>query len=173
MMIEEKIKKQLAILAAGIEVEKFGIEFYTRTSACVKDRNGALLLRSLGEDERKHREYLETQMRRLAPALEPEIVEPEQKYISRLPSEVFPLESGETCFALEDEIRTLEIGIQVERSSVEMYTEAADLVTEPETREVLQRLVRWEQSHWNILEENLHSLKRGGTWYGYVPILDG
>ncbi len=168
-----EIKKQLSILAAGIEVEKFGAEFYTRTSPAVRDKNGSLLLKGLGEDEKKHRKYLEMQMLRLAPGLDPQTVEPENKYIGRIPGEMFMPPGGGTFFTPDDEIKALEIGIQVEKNSIEMYSEARDLVREPELKEIFGRLVRWEEGHRDVLEENLHYLRRGGTWYGYTPILDG
>jgi rubrerythrin len=41
------------------------------------------------------------------------------------------------------------------------------------TRATLEELAKWEHRHKEILEENLRSLKLGGAWYGYGPILEG
>ena len=172
MDMEETLRKQLSLLAAGVRVERFGINFYNSTAECVKDKNGKLLLKSLGNDEVKHEEFLVKQIHRLAPGIKVADIEPDPKYMAQIPK-VFPSSSGETCFAAEDEIRTLELGIQVEKNSYKMYSEGAELTQDPELKETFERLARWEKGHQKILEENLVYLRRGGTWYGYLPILDG
>ncbi len=35
------------------------------------------------------------------------------------------------------------------------------------------RLIKLKEEHLNVLEDGVSHLRRGGSWYGYVPILDG
>jgi rubrerythrin len=170
---EENLRRQMSILAAAIQVEKYGYEFYTAMSKCIKDKNGKIILKSLAEDESQHRAWLERQIDRISPGKNPATITPDQSYIRLIPSKIFPSTTGETCLVLEDEIKGLEIGVQIEKNSVRMYSEAADLSSDPETRVVMLRLANWEKGHQKILEENLQYLRRGGSWYGYTPILDG
>jgi hypothetical protein len=38
---------------------------------------------------------------------------------------------------------------------------------------LFNELVDWEKEHLELLKENLRMLKNEGSWYGYVPILEG
>jgi rubrerythrin len=65
------------------------------------------------------------------------------------------------------------MAIEVEKASVRMYEEVAGLTQDLELKMLMQRLATWEKEHQRLLEDNLGYLKRGGSWYGYNPILDG
>ena len=73
----------------------------------------------------------------------------------------------------QDEIEALEAAIEVEKRSARLYEEVAAAADDHELRSIMERLARWERGHQRILEDNLHYLRRGGSWYGYTPILDG
>jgi rubrerythrin len=74
---------------------------------------------------------------------------------------------------LEDEVRALEVGIQVEISSVKMYRGAAIMVEEPGVKRLLQQLTEIEDGHRKLLEDSMQLLRDKGAWYGYSPILEG
>jgi rubrerythrin len=162
----------LGILAAARQIEEFGIEFYRRFSECVRDENGAALLRGLGRDEEQHKEHVEREMRRLSPDMDPAKVSPGRSLLGIVPEKAFPF-PPDRCMTLEDEVKALEIGIQVEVSSVKMYRGAALLVEEPGVKGLLEKLTGIEEGHRKLLEESMQLLRDKGAWYGYSPILEG
>jgi len=171
-MSESDTSTALSILAAALRIEKFGIEFYRRFSECVSDERGAALLRGLGRDEEHHREELEREMRVLSPGTDPASVRPVQNLLGIAPEEAFPFPT-DRCLKLEDEIKALEVGIQVEVRSVQMYRDATLLVDEPGVKALLERLATIEEGHRKLLEDNMQMLRNEGAWYGYSPILEG
>jgi rubrerythrin len=162
----------LGILAAARQFEVFGIEFYRRFSECVSDENGSALLRGLGRDEEQHKEHVEREMRRVAPDKDPADVSPGRSLLGIVPEKAFPF-PPDRCMALEDEIKALEVGIQVEISSAKMYRGAALLVEEPGVKHLLEKLTGIEEGHRKLLEQSMHLLRDKGAWYGYSPILEG
>jgi len=165
--------RQLSILAAAIEIEKFGYSLYMNTSECVKDGKGAALLRGLARDEKEHRRILEEEIARISPSADVSTIEPAEEYVKLIPERVFPAELGSKCSTLEGEIEAVEIGIEVEKRSIQMYNEAVGLVTDSKAKTVLADLGKWEGTHKAALEQSLHMLKTEGSWYGYTPILEG
>ncbi|MCG7845025.1 MAG: ferritin family protein [Methanomassiliicoccales archaeon] len=162
----------MGILAAARRIEEFGIEFYQRFSECAREENGAALLRGLARDEGQHKEYIEKEMRRIAPGTDLSTVRPTHTLLEIVPEKAFPFPL-DRCLTLEDEIAALEIGIQVEIRSIEMYRGAALMVEEAGVRALLEKLTHIEEGHRKLLEENLHMLRDEGAWYGYSPILEG
>ena len=90
-----------------------------------------------------------------------------------MPAKAFPDLPEGSCLSPKDEIAAVEMAIGVEKASVRMYEEVARLTNDMELKMLMQRLVQWEREHQRVLEDNLEYLKRGGSWYGYTPILDG
>jgi rubrerythrin len=78
-----------------------------------------------------------------------------------------------SCLTLEDEIAAIQKGIEVEVNSIKMYQDALDKAIDPKTKSTFEELLRWEFRHRELLEENMRTLKLGGAWYGYGPILEG
>jgi rubrerythrin len=170
---EEVLNRQLAILAAAVRVEIFGHDFYMRMSECIRDKEGKLILKSLAGDEEAHKLWLERQIDRISPGKAVDSIAPDPRYAAVVPQRIFPNVPEGACISAEDEIKGVEMAIEVEKASVRMYTEVADMTKDMELKMLMQRLAHWEKGHQKILEDNLHYLKRGGSWYGYTPILDG
>jgi rubrerythrin len=168
----QNIEMSVSILKAALEIEKFGIEFYHNFSTCVKEAQGAALLRSLMEDEKKHKEVLEKQISYFQSKCDSVCVTASSEYLNIVPSRVF-IPKQDSCMLLQDEINALEKGLEVERKSIAMYTEAEERVEDAELKKTLHSLANWEVTHRKLLEENLRLLKLEGAWYGYGPILEG
>jgi rubrerythrin len=162
----------LSVLAAALRIEEFGMEFYRRFSECVGEGKGAALLRGLSRDEGEHREFILREMRRISPGTEVGSIRPASSLMGIVPEEVFPF-PADHCLTLEDEIGALEMGIQVEERSIEMYRKAALMVDDPGTKSLLERLVGMEEGHRKLLQDNMYMLRNEGSWYGYTPILEG
>jgi rubrerythrin len=163
----------LSVLSAARQIEIFGIHFYSKVATCVADENGKALMRSLGADERTHKETIEEVMQHLAPGVDLDGIEPEKDILDILPKKVFPFPPEGTCLKVDDEIRAVQIGLDVEIASVKMYQDAAGMVDDPKIRNILVTLTRIEEKHKILLESSLMMLKTDGSWYAYTPILEG
>lgn len=167
-----RAEMSVAVLKTALAIEEFGIKFYTDLGECVADEGGSALMRSLGSDEKEHARIIQKEMDRLMGSDEREGIVPVQEYLDVLPSKVFTKPAG-SCLTLQDEIAALQKGIEVEISSIKMYQDALAKALDPRTKTTLEELARWEFRHREILEENMRTLKLGGAWYGYGPILEG
>ena len=163
----------LSILAAARQIEIFGIQFYSKLATCVADENGKALMRSLGADERTHKETIEEVMMHLSPGLDLDEVEPEKDLLNILPKRVFPFPPEGACLTVKDEIQAVQIGLDVEISSIRMYQDASAMVDDARIRNILITLTKIEDKHRILLESSLHMLKTEGNWYAYTPILEG
>jgi rubrerythrin len=170
---ELTLNRQLSILAAAVKVEIYGRDFYLRMSECIKDKAGKLILQSLAEDEQEHRNWLAHQIDRIFPGKDVNTITPDPRYAGIVPQRVFPDLAPGACLSAQDEIKGVKMAIEIEKASIRMYTEVADLAKDLELKMLMQRLAHWEKGHQKVLEDNLHYLERGGSWYGYTPILDG
>jgi rubrerythrin len=168
----ESVEMGISILKAALEIEKFGIEFYHNFSTCVKEARGAALLRSLMEDEKKHKAILEKEIAHFQSQCDASCVLPSAAYLDIVPNRVF-IPKPNSCMLLEDEISALEKGVEVEKMSIAMYVEAEGKVDDQHLKGTLGTLAKWEVTHRELLEKNLRLLKLEGAWYGYGPILDG
>jgi len=168
----ESVEMGISILKAALEIEKFGIEFYHNFSTCVKEARGAALLRSLMEDEKKHKAILEKEIAHFQLQCDVSCVQPSAAYLDIVPNRVF-IPKPNSCMLLEDEISALEKGVEVEKMSIAMYVEAEGKVDDSHLKGTLSTLAKWEVTHRDLLEKNLRLLKLEGAWYGYGPILDG
>jgi rubrerythrin len=162
----------LSILAAARQIEIFGIQFYSKLATCVADENGKALMRSLGADERTHKETIEEVMMHLHPGLDLDQVEPEKELLEILPKKVFPFPPEGACLTVKDEIRAVQIGVDVEIASVKMYQDASSMVRDLRVKNILITLTKIEEKHKILLESSLMMLKTDGSWYAYTPILD-
>ncbi len=163
------VQRLLSALAAAWRIEDYGVELYIAMSERVRDKEGSIILRSLAQDEARHRAWLENEIDRIFPGRSVRDIEPDPAYgIS--PSKVFAVPDEMTP---QDEIAGLEAAIEVEKRSVQLYESVAAAADDRELKSLMERLARWERGHQRILEDNLHYLRRGGSWYGYTPILDG
>ena len=172
-MLSSKPVTALSILAAARQIEIFGIQFYSKLATCVADENGKALMRSLGADERTHKETIEEVMLHLSPGLDLDEVEPEKDLLNILPKRVFPFPPEGACLTVKDEIQAVQIGLEVEISSIRMYQDASALVDDARIRNILITLTKIEDKHRILLESSLHMLKTEGSWYAYTPILEG
>lgn len=169
----KKADERVGILLAAMAVEEFGVEYYGRLAKCIPEPEGKALMRSLGRDEEGHRRKIEAELVRVLEGTAVSGVGSSEDILGIVPSGPFPFFEKDNCLLAEDEIKALEIGIEVEKRSIAMYRDAAGRVSERKLRELLVLLQKVEEGHLRLLEENMHMLRTEGAWYGYRPILDG
>jgi len=156
------------VLAAAIEFEKFGIEYYTKFQELVGDDKAKALMRSLASDETEHASILEKQLKALggtAPAVS-------QKTLDKGLAEIFPDKAKKGSIAVNDSISAIKMGISIEERSFSYYSKNAKSV-DKKLKDIFDKLAMMEKGHRELLEENLHYLENDGSWFGYVPILEG
>ncbi|MCQ5375995.1 MAG: ferritin family protein [Methanomassiliicoccales archaeon] len=169
----DEARDKISILVAAIEIERFGYEYYMQLSKCVKDERGSALFRGLARDEEMHRSMIESEIHRIQPDAKLSELKPLKRYAGLIPQKIFSENLQENCRSVEGEIKIIEVGISVEDNSIRLYTDAASITSDSNVKALLERLAKWEEGHKKLLEENIHMLKLEGTWYGYVPILEG
>lgn len=155
-------------ISAAIQFEEFGAEYYLRFKDLVADKEAKVLMGSLASDEKEHAAMLTRELQALggsAPAARPEEV---RKGLA----EMFPDGVGEGHLGASDAISAIKLGIRTEERSVEFYSKSG-AAAGPGLKEVFGRLERMEREHLRMLQDNLHYLESDGSWFGYVPILEG
>lgn len=155
------------ILAAAIEFERFGVEYYSRFMELVADDKAKPLMKSLSEDEKEHASILEKELTRLGGKVKPAPKETLAKGLA----EIFPERIRRGSIATKDAIAAIKLGIRTEERSIDFYSKNA-AATGPKLKDTFAKLEKMERGHKELLEENLKYLENDGSWYGYLPILD-
>ena len=163
------------IFEKAIKIEIFGYEYYTKLKNLVSDNQGKGLMGFLANAEEEHKDSLIKKCEMFG--MEPEITE-----LGSLIADVLMDEGQEKIFKnlMEknelsnlDAMEALKLGMKVEANSIKFYKDNANKSPEPEVVALFNELSAWEQEHLELLKENLRMLRDEGSWYGYVPILEG
>jgi rubrerythrin len=157
------------ILLTAIAIERYGQEFYARFGEAVPDRKGKALMKGLGGDEREHEELLTEHYKSLFKRAPPKKIGVDIG--ARAVKEIFALKKEKE--RKDPTIGILQIGILVEKKSVDFYTDNAAKVTDDKLKGLLVALIDIEKGHMALLEENLFHMRQEGSWWGYAPILEG
>ena len=155
------------VISTAVELEEFGAEYYLRFRDMVSGKDAKALMTSLASDEKEHAAILTRKLQALGgnpPAIDPEKVREGLK-------EIFP-EGAEGHLAVKDSITAIKLGIRTEERSIEFYSRNG-AEAGPGLKEVFSRLETMEREHLRLLQDNLHYLESDGSWFGYVPILEG
>ena len=168
-------EESIEILQKAVEIEIFGNYYYEKLKLAVDSNEGRALLSYLADAENEHKERLESMLHRFGGgAFKTEI--------DALIADILMEEGSKRIFKdlMEkskldkmDAIEAVRLGIGVENRSIDFYAENAKKSYEPDMVALFEELTNMEKEHLEILNENLRNLKNEGTWYGYVPILEG
>ena len=156
------------IISTAIEFEKFGAEYYLRFKDLVEEKEAKALMGGLASDEKEHAAVLTRELQ----ALGGKAKAPTKKEVEEGLAKIFPEGARKGKLAVKDSISAIKLGIRTEERSVEFYSKNASAAG-PGVKEVFSRLERMEREHLRLLQENLRYLEDDGSWFGYVPILEG
>lgn len=156
------------VIATAVEFEKFGAEYYLRFKDLVEEKDAKALMASLARDEQEHAAVLTRELQSLGGKANA----PTKKEVEKGLAKMFPEKGRKGGLSVKDSISAIELGIRTEERSVEFYSKNA-AAAGPGVKEVFSRLEKMEREHLRLLQENLHYLKNDGSWFGYVPILEG
>lgn len=164
----EDIKK---VLMTAIGIERYGHDFYIRFSEAISDKEGKALMKGLARDEKEHENSLINEYSRIIGKEVPKNIEIDYEHGSAVIEKIFGSEWGK--MENEDSFAALEKGIETEQKSIDFYQAQGEKAKDKALVELFQYLVKVEIGHKSLLEENLFRLKQDGSWWGYVPILEG
>jgi rubrerythrin len=164
---------EISALLAAAKIEEWGKEFYRRIADCVADDASRILLSSLARNEAEHQAELEAQIARLAEGVDLSQVTPDDRYMDIIPTAVFPFPPQGACLNLKDEVRVMEEAVLIETRKGEMFKDIAERATDCRLQAAMSKLYELNRVQKDALNEDLFYLRRGGAWYGYLPLLDG
>lgn len=169
--MEEEVK----ILQKAMGIEEFGFYYYKKLEKAVDNQEGKALLVFLANAEKEHRETLELMLGEFG---EKPKSEPMEKLVDNIImnpgiQRIFKDLMEKKKISNVDAVEAVKLGIDVEKKSIAFYSKNAQSVVKPEMAELFSNLTKMEEGHLKILEENLRNLQSEGSWYGYVPILEG
>ena len=157
------------VIAAAIEFERFGKEFYMRFHDLVSDPKAKALMKGLANDEEEHAALLTKELEALGEAVSSE---PSRDVVEKGLEKIFPHSILKNSIETKDAISAVKLGMDTERRSIDFYSQHA-ASSSGKLRTVFEELEKMERNHLALLEENLEHLQEDGVWYGYVPILEG
>lgn len=150
------------IVDSGVQMEKDGIEYYSKLAESATNPLARQMFESFAQDEKNHVLWLE----KLAAKEQVEIEEPEQVYV-RL-REIFqnaPDELKETAKASEDDTQALKIAIGMEVKSKEAYEKWAEELDDPQAKALCKKLAQFEEMHRQAFVNTEEYLNRTGDWF--------
>ncbi|UCE90950.1 MAG: ferritin family protein [Methanobacteriota archaeon] len=156
------------VLAAAIEFERFGREYYLRFHELVADTKAKALMKGLAHDEEEHAAILTKELEAQGASAEL----PPREMLEEGLAKIFPHSILRNSIETKDAISAIKLGIETEQRSIDFYSEQAE-VAEGGLKETFAMLAKMEREHLELLQENLEHLQEDGVWYGYVPILEG
>ena len=156
------------IISVAVEFEKFGAEYYLRFRDLVADSEAKALMKSLASDEEGHAAVLTRELQALGGTAK----SPDRKEVDKGLAEVFPEKVRMGELSIEDSISAIKLGIRTEERSIDYYAKNA-AAAGPGLTDIFSKLESMEREHLRILQENLRYLEDDGSWFGYVPILEG
>jgi rubrerythrin len=166
-------------LTRFLKVERDGYYFYTKAAELVREPLGKEMFESLAGDEVEHAKKLTAQYRSLlgegewlpSDKLQAAMEEPGE-------DEIFPADDADIEQRIGEgttDLAALNIAIEMEKASYEMYADAAREATDKNAKELYEHLAEEEQNHLALVENSSEYLGRTGFWFQSQekPIFEG
>jgi len=156
----------LQVLELAMDRERGGREFYLKAAASSSDRKGKQMFEWLARQEEAHLKLLTQQRDALTSSgswLRPQAgVTEEPVAKSEFPQQS---EAWGKVQATAGELDALKVGIQAEKDSIALYSQAPQIADHPEAKAMFQRLVKEEQGHLDLLESEYEWLRKSKTYF--------
>lgn len=159
------------IFATAIEIEMTGLETYLRFGMRTKDVTGKNMYMRLAKDELEHLRIFEEYRSRVLAGQELGAAPSEMKPITFVRPELRKVDAQTKGEEHADELTALQTALDLERRSIEFYTNWASKTTDPELRRLLVQLKEVEESHFDLIQAEIDSLTGTGFWFG-IPEFD-
>ena len=159
----------LAVLRDAVAMELEGKDFFELAAKTVKHPRAKEMFMSLVRQEQKHVEIIEDEARRLESGRGWGSLDEVRSSAPRMPQvSVFKDRAVTRRRLREDasELEVLEVGIEVEKKSIDYYRTAALKATDPNARGLFDWLVGQEAGHLTILSAEHDARSGAGFYYG-------
>lgn len=165
-VITRRIKKKEArmelrdLFVMAIQGEIEGRELYRAASERTTDRKARQVFLNLSNEENSHVEALNAIAEKMLKGEKVDV--PQLAPIEKFDDAQSPIFTPEFKQAIKDrhfEVSTLRIGMKLESESARFYREFADKVENPEVKDFLLYLSRWETSHYEKFKQQMGILE--------------
>lgn len=175
----EENKKLIKALAASLEMEKRGYNFYTKTAKRCKDRIGRMVFSALAEDENRHKDAIEAyyaKAKKKAALPKLSSVMPAHKNIKkrvifgRLEKDIFKGSARGI-----DSLKAYEIALKMETAGYDFYKKTFESMSDKNVKGLYKFLLSEEQSHFELISSTQYYLENPTSWFiaEEKPIVEG
>ncbi len=156
-----EIKKE-DIISSSIQLEIEGRKFYLEIAEKTTNPVMKSMFKSFAQDELAHIEWF----KKLSPEVKSlsESKENFYKYLSSIFMEI-PQNEKREASASQDDIKAINIAIEMERKSQVAYNKWAEAVKNEELKNLLLMISDIEKFHEQVLENSKEFLEKPGDWF--------
>lgn len=161
----EETGKIIEELEQAYRTEVDGYVFYKKAGAMVDDARGRNIFKHLAMEELDHMNVVSAIARSLREGSGWTPYEKALK-VGGEGAPVFPAENEltERLSEGQDDIKAVEIGIEIEEKAVDFYSKLLRKAEEPDEKVVLTKLLEMEKNHLKLLRWERESLVSSGFW---------
>ncbi len=164
--MEESRSRTQEMLAAALEIEERGKEFYDRARSSCRDRGCREIFAALMKEEVLHRERILHIYRALK---ESGVWTEENPVFPTSPPEVNAvfkrLEKKAALVIGEDDMKAVETGLALEQESIRFYQEHRDQAEGSSVAAFLDRMITEEKGHLRSLQDLRYYLTDPEGWF--------
>ncbi|MBM3309230.1 MAG: hypothetical protein FJY77_03160 [Candidatus Altiarchaeales archaeon] len=163
-MTENLKEWTLTALEGARRLEKEGFLFYTKAGFKTQNQKGREMFDFLAVEEAKHYKIVDNMVKTFGgqtKILEEEAAEE---------SGVFAEARGGRLDEKSDNLDALNIGIQAEHKSIELYTSIHDKTDSKELKKAMKKLIQEEKKHLSILETEAEFITETGEWHDFRTV---
>jgi len=156
------------ILQNAVEMEQEGKEFFERASNMMRHERAKQMFTSLVKQEQRHIDILGEELRRLQAGIGWATLEEMKSGAQHYPKISVFKDKEIMNLKLEPdagELEVINVGIQVEKKSIDYYRDAAQGADDIKAREVFNWLVGEEAGHLTILNAEYDNRSGAGFYY--------
>jgi rubrerythrin len=166
--MEDGKLNHLEILTNAISMEIEGKEFFEEAAGKLKNQRARDTFISLVKQEQRHIDILSAELSRLSDGKGwASLAEMEDSTSAYARKSVFKDKEIRRSRLSADagELEVLNVGIEVEKKSIEYYRDAANKTTDPKARTIFTWLVGEEAGHLTILSAEYENRTGSGFYY--------
>lgn len=149
-------------LSSARQLETDGMSFYLKIAGKTKNPMTKRMFQSLADDEIKHIEWIDKQSAKgiTAGKSNAELNKRLKKIFADVPENVI-----REIEATDDDIKAIDIALDMERKSRDAYAEWADKSKDKEIHNLFKTLTGIEQYHYDLLQNTKDYFEKTSDWF--------
>ena len=159
------------ILEYALTLEKDGYDFYCSASEKVTNPIGKKMFEWLAKEETEHIKKLTSALKSMKEEGKLACTEDELEGHDQFRFKTLFSQAKEKVKALvpadTDDLKALEMAMEMENKGYKFYTDSAKEVDDPEGKALLESLARDESDHYDALQNTYTYLKTPDLWYAW------